>query len=45
MRPRFWQWFELPFFEDEHDFEFDDPEAEDFVESNNLLGMSGDNFL
>jgi hypothetical protein len=45
MKPKAWQWFDLPFFDDEHDFQFDDPEARDFVEQNNLLGMNGENFL
>lgn len=45
MKPKAWQWFDLPFFDDEHDFQFDDPEARDFVERNNLLEMNGENFL
>ncbi|XP_070502672.1 phospholipase A2 large subunit-like [Chironomus tepperi] len=36
-KPRVWQWFDLPFFDDEHDFEFvDDNEARDFVDDNQL---------
>lgn len=42
MKPSTWQWFDLPFFDDEHDFQFDDPEARHFAEKNNLLDM---NFL
>lgn len=42
MKPKAWQWFDLPFFDDEHDFQFDDPEARLFAEKNNLLDM---NFL
>jgi hypothetical protein len=40
MKPRTWQWFDLPFYDDEHDFEFisrGDPETRDFVETNRLL--------
>ena len=43
-QPRVWQWFDLPFFDDEHDFEFvDDKESRDFVEDNQIY-LDG-NFL
>ncbi|CRL07447.1 CLUMA_CG020416, isoform A, partial [Clunio marinus] len=37
MKAKTWQWFDLPFYDDEHDFQFDDPEADHFVQDNNLL--------
>lgn len=45
MKPKAWQWFDLPFFEDLEDFQFDDPEAHDFVEVHNLLNLGGENFI
>jgi len=43
-KPRVWQWFDLPFFDDEHDFEFvDDKETRDFVDENHIY-LNG-NFL
>lgn len=45
MKPRAFQWFDLPFYDDENDFQFDDPEANDFVVGNNLLEIGADNFL
>ena len=38
MKPKTYQWFDLPFFDDEHDFEFDDPEADDFVKTHKSFG-------
>lgn len=45
MKPSTWQWFDLPFFDDEHDFEFDDPDARIFVQRHNLLETSDENFV
>lgn len=45
MKPKMYQWFDLPFFDDEHDFQFDDPEADDFVETHKSLGINGGNFI
>lgn len=45
MKPKSWQWFDLPFFDDEHDFQFDDPESHDFVERHNLRRIDGENFV
>jgi hypothetical protein len=37
LKPKAWQWFDLPFFDDVNDFQFDDPEARAFIESNEIL--------
>lgn len=42
MKPKSWQWFDLPFFDDEHDFQFDDPESRDFVLHHSI---DGENFV
>ncbi|CAO1301661.1 unnamed protein product [Diamesa hyperborea] len=45
VKPKSFQWFDLPFFDDEDkDFQFDE-ETRVFVESNNLLEMNGDSFF
>lgn len=45
MKPKAWQWFDLPFFDDENDFQFDDPDAHDFAQRHNLLEVGGENFV
>lgn len=45
MKPRTWQWFDLPFYDDDHDFQFDDPEADGFAKAHKSLGLSGENFI
>lgn len=45
IKPKSFQWFDLPFYDDEDkDFQFDE-ETRVFVESNNLLEMNGDSFF
>ena len=44
MKPKSFQWFDLPFYDDEDsDFQSDEV-TRVFVESNNLLEMKGDYF-
>lgn len=39
MKSKVFQWFDLPFFDDVNDFQFDEYHAKSFIDSNSLDNM------